>query len=78
MPTMSKRDRNPPRLSGKGQDRLEDRQERRAQALRANLLKRKEQVRARHAAATAGDAAAEPAAAGDSAAQSKTDADGAT
>ncbi|MCA1940682.1 MAG: hypothetical protein LDL26_06760 [Caenispirillum bisanense] len=51
MPTKSMRDRTPPRLSGKGQDRVEDRLERRAQALRANLLKRKEQIRAREAAA---------------------------
>ncbi len=58
MSTMSKRDRNPPRLSGKGQDRVEDRLERRAQALRANLLKRKEQLRAREAAAKAEDDAA--------------------
>ncbi|WP_245913320.1 hypothetical protein [Caenispirillum bisanense] len=53
MPTKSMRDRTPPRLSGKGQDRVEDRLERRAQALRANLLKRKDQLRAREEAAKA-------------------------
>jgi hypothetical protein len=36
-----------PGLSNKGQDRLEDRLSRRAEALRANLQKRKEQMRAR-------------------------------
>ncbi|WP_404385341.1 hypothetical protein [Caenispirillum salinarum] len=41
------REKSNPRLSNKGQDRLEDRLSRQAEALRANLQKRKQQMRAR-------------------------------
>lgn len=41
------REKSNPRLSTKGQDRFEDRLSRQAEALRANLQKRKQQMRAR-------------------------------